>query len=85
VIEELLEGEEVSLFAVCDGARALPLPAVQDFKRIGDGDEGPNTGGMGSFSPVPATSRASSRRSPARARRAGRARDAASSASSSPG
>jgi phosphoribosylamine---glycine ligase len=53
VIEELLEGEEVSLFALCDGARALPLPAVQDFKRVGDGDEGPNTGGMGSYSPVP--------------------------------
>jgi phosphoribosylamine---glycine ligase len=52
VIEELLEGEEVSLFAVCDGGRALPLPAAQDFKRIGDGDEGPNTGGMGSYSPV---------------------------------
>jgi phosphoribosylamine--glycine ligase len=52
VIEELLEGEEVSLFALCDGARALPLPAVQDFKRVGDGDEGPNTGGMGSYSPV---------------------------------
>jgi phosphoribosylamine---glycine ligase len=54
VIEELLDGEEVSLFAVCDGARAVPLPTVQDFKRIGEGDEGPNTGGMGSFSPVPA-------------------------------
>jgi phosphoribosylamine--glycine ligase len=53
VIEELLDGEEVSLFAVCDGARAVPLPAVQDFKRIGDGDKGPNTGGMGSYSPVP--------------------------------
>jgi len=52
LIEELLEGEEVSLFALCDGARAVPLPAVQDFKRIGDGDEGPNTGGMGSYSPV---------------------------------
>ena len=54
LIEELLEGEEVSLFAVCDGARALPLPAVQDFKRIGEGDQGPNTGGMGSYSPVAA-------------------------------
>jgi phosphoribosylamine--glycine ligase len=52
VIEELLEGEEVSVFALCDGARALPLPALQDFKRIGEGDEGPNTGGMGSYSPV---------------------------------
>jgi phosphoribosylamine--glycine ligase len=53
VIEELLEGEEVSLFALCDGRRALPLGAARDFKRIGDGDEGPNTGGMGAFSPVP--------------------------------
>lgn len=54
VIEELLEGDEISLFAVCDGARAVALPAAQDFKRIGDGDEGPNTGGMGSYSPVAA-------------------------------
>ncbi len=53
VIEELLEGEEVSLFALCDGTRALALGAAQDFKRIGDGDIGPNTGGMGSYSPVP--------------------------------
>jgi phosphoribosylamine--glycine ligase len=53
VIEELLEGDEVSVFALCDGAGALALAAARDYKRIGDGDEGPNTGGMGAFSPVP--------------------------------
>jgi phosphoribosylamine--glycine ligase len=53
VIEELLEGREVSLFALCDGRNAVPLGAAQDFKRIGDGDTGPNTGGMGAYSPVP--------------------------------
>jgi phosphoribosylamine---glycine ligase len=53
VIEELLDGEEVSVFALCDGVRALALPVVQDFKRAEDGDVGPNTGGMGSYSPVP--------------------------------
>jgi phosphoribosylamine--glycine ligase len=53
VIEELLEGEELSLFAVCDGRQAVPLAPAQDFKRVGDGDTGPNTGGMGAYSPVP--------------------------------
>jgi phosphoribosylamine--glycine ligase len=53
VIEELLEGEEVSLFVLTDGREALPLAPAQDFKRIGDGDTGPNTGGMGAYSPVP--------------------------------
>jgi phosphoribosylamine--glycine ligase len=54
VIEELLEGPEVSLFALSDGRTAVPFGAAQDFKRIGDGDEGPNTGGMGAYSPVAA-------------------------------
>jgi phosphoribosylamine---glycine ligase len=53
VVEEFLDGAELSLLAVCDGETALPLAPARDFKRIGDGDTGPNTGGMGSFSPVP--------------------------------
>jgi len=54
VLEEFLEGEELSLMALCDGQNALTLAPAQDYKRIGDGDSGPNTGGMGSYSPVPA-------------------------------
>jgi phosphoribosylamine--glycine ligase len=53
VVEEHLEGDELSLLALCDGRRALALSSAQDFKRIFDGDRGPNTGGMGSYSPVP--------------------------------
>jgi phosphoribosylamine--glycine ligase len=53
LVEELLEGDELSVFALCDGSRAVPLAAARDYKRVGDGDTGPNTGGMGSFSPVP--------------------------------
>jgi phosphoribosylamine--glycine ligase len=53
VVEELLEGPEVSLFALCDGHEAVALVPAQDFKRAFDGDDGPNTGGMGSYAPVP--------------------------------
>ena len=54
VIEECLVGEEISFFALCDGRHAIPLGAAQDHKRVGEGDIGPNTGGMGAFSPPPA-------------------------------
>ncbi len=53
VIEEFLEGEEASFFALCDGRSVLPLATAQDHKRVGDGDTGPNTGGMGAYSPAP--------------------------------
>ncbi|CAH9078100.1 unnamed protein product [Cuscuta epithymum] len=53
VVEEYLEGEEVSFFALVDGEHAIPLESAQDHKRVGDGDTGPNTGGMGAYSPAP--------------------------------
>lgn len=53
IIEEFLEGEEVSFFALVDGENAIPLESAQDHKRVGDGDTGPNTGGMGAYSPAP--------------------------------
>ena len=52
VIEEFLDGPEASLFCICDGERVVPLDLAQDFKRVFDGDEGPNTGGMGAYSPL---------------------------------
>jgi phosphoribosylamine--glycine ligase len=61
VVEEFLDGEELSLLALCDGERAVALASAQDYKRIFEGDEGPNTGGMGSYSPVPAVDDARAR------------------------
>ena len=62
VIEEFLEGEEASFFALCDGTTALALATAQDHKRVGDGDTGPNTGGMGAYSPAPVMTPAMSAR-----------------------
>ncbi len=61
VVEEFLKGEELSLLALCDAQTAVPLASAQDYKRIYDGDRGPNTGGMGSYSPVPAVDDARAR------------------------
>ena len=58
VVEERLVGEELSLLALCDGVRAVPMAPARDYKRIREGDEGPNTGGMGSYSPLPDVDRA---------------------------
>jgi phosphoribosylamine---glycine ligase len=58
VVEEYLDGPEISVLGVCDGTRAIALAPAQDFKRIGDGDHGPNTGGMGAYSPVPSVDKA---------------------------
>ena len=56
VIEEFMEGEEASFFVLCDGTEALPIGTAQDHKRVGEGDTGPNTGGMGAYSPAPVLS-----------------------------
>ena len=58
VVEEFLEGEEASFFCLCDGTAALPFGTAQDHKRVGEGDTGPNTGGMGAYSPAPAMTQA---------------------------
>jgi phosphoribosylamine--glycine ligase len=62
VVEEFLQGEEASFFALCDGETAIPLASAQDHKRVFDGDEGPNTGGMGAYSPAPVMTPELSRR-----------------------
>ena len=61
MIEDCLVGEEASFFALCDGETAIPLASAQDHKRVGDGDKGPNTGGMGAYSPAPIMTRGDER------------------------
>ena len=74
VIEEFLDGEEASFISMVDGAHALPMATSQDHKRVGDGDTGPNTGGMGAYSPAPVVTPRSARARDARSGRAHRAR-----------
>ena len=62
MIEEFLDGEEASFFALCDGEKALAFASAQDHKRVGDGDTGPNTGGMGAYSPAPVVTDAMAKR-----------------------
>ena len=62
VVEEFLQGEEASFFALCDGETAIALASAQDHKRVLDGDQGPNTGGMGAYSPAPVMTDEASRR-----------------------
>ena len=76
VVEEFLDGPEVSLFAVTDGTTVVPLLPAQDHKRAYDGDEGPNTGGMGAYAPLPWLPDGAVARGPARRPAAGRRRDA---------
>src|SRR5215831_12607858 len=62
VVEEFLRGEEASFFVLSDGENAVPLASAQDHKRAYDGDKGPNTGGMGAYSPAPVMTEATTRR-----------------------
>ena len=66
VIEEFLDGEEASFFILCDGSDLLPIGTAQDHKRVGTGDTGPNTGGMGAYSPAPGFDRCSGKKGPRR-------------------